>query len=185
MGGHSNRKVVDCTQQELLMFHCSVWLRIVLMVQLIVCTVWELNKERHLTAELMKAKKATVCSLWVFSVGICASNFPWPHLTCVCVPRGTHSLAPCGMKTAAAPTWPKAQSTVLILRDWKLEWMWQVLVYYLPWNCDTGQQQAKAELPEIACIRGGDLHWLRQTGKPNLYRHACPMPMCEQKHKRT
>lgn len=54
MGGH-NRKVVDCTQQEMLMFHCSVWLRIVLMVQLIVCTVWELNKERHLTAGLMKA----------------------------------------------------------------------------------------------------------------------------------
>lgn len=55
MGGPSNRKVVDCTQKEMLTFHCLVGLRIVLLVQLIVCTVSEIKKERHLTAELMKA----------------------------------------------------------------------------------------------------------------------------------
>lgn len=68
MGGLSNRKVVDCTQQEMLMFHCSVWLRIVLMVQLIVCTVWGLNKEKHLTAELMKVSpKRPQCAHCGFS----------------------------------------------------------------------------------------------------------------------
>lgn len=39
MAGLSDRRVVDCTLHEILMFHCSVSLRIVLMVQLIVCTV--------------------------------------------------------------------------------------------------------------------------------------------------
>lgn len=128
----------------MLMLHCSVWLRIVLMVQLIVCTVWELNKERHLTAGLMKAPpKRPQCVHCGFSQS--------GHL-CQLLPHASsylsvcHGCPFCGIKTAAAPQWRKSLEHHVDLWDWKLEWMWQVQVYYIPQNCDVGQQWGRAGL---------------------------------------
>lgn len=95
------------------------------MVQLTVCTVWELNKERHLTAELMKAPpKRPQCAHYGFSQsGHLCQPLPLAssYLSICHGPQG--SLAPCGMKTAAVPTWTKAHSTVVMNGDWKLEKM--------------------------------------------------------------
>lgn len=185
MGGRNNCKVVDCTQQEMLMFYCSVWLRIVLMVQLIVCTVWELNKERHLTAGLMNAPpkrpQCVLCGVFL-KVDICASPFPLPRLICLYA-MGTYSLALCGVKTAAAPPWQ--ESPEHHVDPWKLKVRVDVagstLLSPLKLWHGTAAGQSRAALDCMHPWRESRL--TMSDGKTKFIRTCSAMPKCMQKNK--
>lgn len=191
MGSCDNRKEVDCTQQEILMFHCSPWLRIVLMVQLIVCTVWGLNKERLLTAELMKVPpKRPQCA---------HCGFPQSRYLCQSLPLASSYLSGCRGHPFSGSLRRENRSRPDVAEspehhvdppwDWTSEWLWQVPVYYPPslQNCDTGQQQPeRAEPPSLPSHASVEAIWTDciRWGEANPCRHACLYP-CASKNTST
>lgn len=186
MGGHSNLKVVDCTQQDMLMFHCSVWLRIVLMVQLIVCTVWELNKERHLTAELMKVPpKRPQCVHCGFSQS--------GHL-CQPLPLASSYLSVCHGHPFSGTLWREncsrpnmAKSPEHHVDPWRLEVRVDVtgsgLLSPLKLWHGTAAGQSRAALDCMHRWRGSGL--TVSDGKTKSIQTCTHTPMCKRKHKHT
>lgn len=172
MAGLSDRRVVDCTLHEILMFHCSVSLRIVLMVQLIVCTVWGLNKERSLTAHLMKAKpKRPQCAHCRFSQS--------GHL-CQSLPLASSYLSLCPGQPFSGTHWHENRSRSNVAKS--PEGHANPVRVKSVWICDslwfiisaetvtlTGLTKSRRDITRTLEV---DLDRLCQSGKTNLYRYA-------------